>query len=488
MACIVTAFVLALCALDHHAFGSAVQYKEHRFKTKVDHFSFHSNKTFEMRYLLGDQHWDRDGGPIFIYTGNENAIEGFALSAGLLWEWAPEFSALVIFAEHRFFGSSLPFGDRSFESPNHLGYLTSEQAMADYADLLLHLKYTLPGARKSPVVAFGGSYGAMLAAWMRSKYPHLVDAALASGGPFKMPPGLAPCSTYSEAVTKAYRAESEACVEAIRESWLVMERLASTVSGCELLRKKFNTCQPLHPDNYTIFRDTVRDTYGVVAMANYPDAADLVGSLPANPVKVVCEQFVNAPKTKLGLVDAAAKAMGMFMAGNSTRQCLDVFFYKTGLRTYQFMTCTVLMQPFCGNGVSDMFYPFTWNATAEKERCQREFGITPDFYGTILMYGGSEFSTATNIIFSNGELDPWSALGILEPPSDDVVVLEIPGAAHHTDLRFASPVDSEAVKEARKVEKNYVRQWIAARDSRPAQKLRVVARRARSGLLHERVF
>ena len=66
---------------------------------------------------------------------------------------------------------SLSFVTQGLE---HLGYLTSEQALADFAVLITHLKATLPGAATSPVIAFGGSYGGMLTAWMRMKYPHIV--------------------------------------------------------------------------------------------------------------------------------------------------------------------------------------------------------------------------------------------------------------------------------------------------------------------------
>lgn len=90
-----------------------------------------------------------------------------------MWDWAPDFGALLIFAEHRFYGETLPFGEKSFDSVEQYRYLTVEQAMADFADLVGHIKKKWPVKK---VVAFGGSYGGMLAAWMRIKYPWLIDA------------------------------------------------------------------------------------------------------------------------------------------------------------------------------------------------------------------------------------------------------------------------------------------------------------------------
>jgi lysosomal Pro-X carboxypeptidase len=62
------------------------------------------------------------------------------------------------FVQHRYYGESLPFGNRSVDYTERLGYLTSTQALADYAILINSLKQNL-SAVDSPVVVFGGSYG-----------------------------------------------------------------------------------------------------------------------------------------------------------------------------------------------------------------------------------------------------------------------------------------------------------------------------------------
>lgn len=61
-----------------------------------------------------------------------------------------------------------------FKSPQKMNYLTSEQALADFAVLINYIKGSVAGAANSSVVAFGGSYGGMLSAWMRIKYPNMI--------------------------------------------------------------------------------------------------------------------------------------------------------------------------------------------------------------------------------------------------------------------------------------------------------------------------
>lgn len=46
--------------------------------------------------------------------------------------------------------------------------------MADFAVLLTNIKLKF-GNGNNPIIAIGGSYGGMLAAWMRLKYGHIIN-------------------------------------------------------------------------------------------------------------------------------------------------------------------------------------------------------------------------------------------------------------------------------------------------------------------------
>ena len=59
-----------------------------------------------MRYLYYSDWVNKtdDSTPIFFYAGNEGDIESFYNNTGLMFSWAEEYKALVLFGEHRYYG------------------------------------------------------------------------------------------------------------------------------------------------------------------------------------------------------------------------------------------------------------------------------------------------------------------------------------------------------------------------------------------------
>lgn len=60
----------------------------------------------------------------YLDAGNEGDVTVYVNHTGLMWENAPQFGALLVFAEHRYYGLSQPFGDAALK---HIQYLTHEQ-------------------------------------------------------------------------------------------------------------------------------------------------------------------------------------------------------------------------------------------------------------------------------------------------------------------------------------------------------------------------
>jgi lysosomal Pro-X carboxypeptidase len=142
-------FIVALATILTSS--AAFKYTTKTLDVLLDHFTFTDNATFPMRYLINESSVKDHKSPILFYTGNEGDIELFAENTGFVWRAAEELGAMVVFAEHRFYGKTMPFGNESYKDPQHLGYLTSEQALADFAELLEFLNPD----RVRPVICFG---------------------------------------------------------------------------------------------------------------------------------------------------------------------------------------------------------------------------------------------------------------------------------------------------------------------------------------------
>lgn len=451
-------------------------YETKHYTQKLDHFNFVNNKTFQQRYLVSSKRWKRSG-PIFFYTGNEGDITWFANNTGFMWDSASMFDAMLVFAEHRYYGESLPFGAESYKSPKYLGYLSSEQALADFATLIDHIKGTYPGAQESPVIAIGGSYGGMLSAWLRMKYPHAVIGALAASAPVLQFSGITPCEAFYSIVTKDFQQQGgDVCVNSIKRSWNITKKYGKTASGRESLSSIFKLCKPLKKaDDVTKLEDWLSETWVNLAMVDYPYRASFLEPLPAWPVQVACKHLQNNKLDDKELLAAIAGAVGEYYNSTGKAKCFNISQQAVsflGDEGWYFQACTEMVMPLCTDGIHDMFTVQKWDFDAYVKDCQKERHVTPLKYWAETQYGGQNIQAHSNIIFSNGLLDPWSAGGVLKSVSDSLVAILIEAGAHHLDLRHSNPKDPPSVLEARKRERAYFAKWIAdyrKENKQPAQ-------------------
>ncbi|KAM3202203.1 hypothetical protein P3L10_029827 [Capsicum annuum] len=130
----------------------------------LDHFNYgpKSYKTLKQRYIINSKYWggSNSSSPIFAYFGAEYSINNDPLDIGFLTDFAPQFKALLVYIEHRYYGKSRLFGtmEEALKDEDTRGYFNSAQAIADYAELLLHIKEKY-SAQKSPIIVIGGSCG-----------------------------------------------------------------------------------------------------------------------------------------------------------------------------------------------------------------------------------------------------------------------------------------------------------------------------------------
>ncbi|VDK73266.1 unnamed protein product [Gongylonema pulchrum] len=98
------------------------------------------------------------------------------------------------------------------------------------------------------------------------------------------------------------------------------------------------------------------------------------------------------------------------------------------------------------------------------EEATSSIGYVPELYhldGVPIRYG-TTYDAASNIIFTNGNLDPWSGGGVYEDSpgikqamKNGVYTFNIKDAAHHLDLRTPNSCDPPSVTSARSQVPNF---------------------------------
>ncbi|KAJ8256270.1 hypothetical protein COCON_G00184220 [Conger conger] len=414
------------------------------FTQRLDHFNGADSRIWKQRYFVNDTFFRSDG-PVFLMIGGEGPANPAWMQFGSWLTYAQKLGALCLMLEHRFYGKSHPTEDMS---TLNLQYLSSLQALADLA----HFRVVMAdshGLADRKWVAFGGSYPGSLAAWFRLKYPHLVHAAVATSAPVH---AVVNFPEYLEVVHRSLAAESLDCPLLVQKaSDTLLERLKDPKTY-DNITKDFGLCEKLQiqsDKDSAYFLETLAGNFMDVVQYNQ-DNREFEGAIGTNiTIQVLCGVMLDA---SLGQPYDRYAAVARLMLQTFSQKCLDASYANylrdmrntswsspaSGGRQWVYQTCTEFgfyqstdspNQPFGG-------FPLPYHV----QQCADIYdpsltldSITTAAQQTNERYGGYDIRTS-RIVFPNGSIDPWHALGITRDLSDDLPAIFIQGTAHCANM------------------------------------------------------
>ncbi|XP_018566061.1 putative serine protease K12H4.7 isoform X2 [Anoplophora glabripennis] len=418
------------------ALKSSVYVSQAYFTQKLDHES-NDEITWSQRYFVNKEYFNTTANNVvFLMLGGESEASERWMIYGSWLVSAQKYGALLFQLEHRFYGKSHPFSDLSTEN---LRYLSSEQALADAANFIkaMNEQYSLPSDVKW--IVFGGSYSGSLAAWLRLKYPDLVQGAVSTSGPL-----LAKLDFYEyfQVVIDDLAAISQECVNNLTTAMKQVDDLLYNPSDEESLTSIFNLCEPiegLDVDGFEVanFYTSLTDAFASVAQSS---------GLLEFTIDDLCDPLTdqNGGKEIVRLSNVVNRIHGTQYGCLSYDYATYVAYLKDtkkngDLRQWIYQTCT----------------EFGWYQTTSREDkifgkgcsidfntnlCVEVFGksfnetfINAQIDRTNANYGGIDIAVS-NVVYVHGSLDPWHAAGLTETTNPDSPVIFIEGTSHCADM------------------------------------------------------
>lgn len=349
----------------------------------------------------------REGGPIFVHVGGDFEIGTFWIEHGHFFDIAMDLNGIIFAFETRFFGQNRPTGDTS---TGNLRFLTSEQILADMAQLIDHIKREDPRLADAKVVLAGPQLGGNLATWFRVKYPHYVDGIWSSSSFVEARLNF---REYFEAIGDDLRElGSDNC---FRRTWRAFRTMENLVAGgrAEVLNEMFHLCHPLN------------DASDLEVQRFFVEIAETVSAGVINggrgAIDDMCEALTSSESTNDLVAFAEWFSYEHIRGGCFQQSFQEVVDYHSepewsslgviyGRRQFLYLQCT----EFGWFATTDsMNQPFGTRITLSyfTELCRQVFGdwiteaMNENVNRTNAVFGGVQ-PAITNAFFTNGGLDP----------------------------------------------------------------------------------
>ncbi|XP_033832305.2 thymus-specific serine protease [Periophthalmus magnuspinnatus] len=463
-------------AKGHKGFGKFVRRlhtiqkpQEQWFTQKLDHFNGQDSRVWKQRYFVNDTFAQPDG-PVFLMIGGEGPANPIWMDHGTWLTYAEKLGALCFMLEHRFYGKSRPTSDLSTDS---LHFLSSRQALADLA----HFRTTIAeiwGLSDRKWMAFGGSYPGSLAAWFRLKYPHLVHASVATSAPVHAQVNF---PEYLEVVRRSLASENANCPLLVKKASDTLVELLKDPTTYDNITQDFNLCGKLQiqtESDSAYFLETLAGNFMDVVQYNQDNRA-FEGVIGTNiTIEALCGVMADA---SLGDPYSRYAAVARLMMENFSMKCLNVSFNyyvqdmtntswegpaAGGGRQWVYQTCTEFGfyqstdspdQPFAG-------FPLDYQV----KQCADFYNVSAEQLADAVAqtneyYGGYDIRSS-RIVFPNGSIDPWHALGITLDITPDLPAVFIKGTAHCANMYPARAEDPVQLVMARDHIFLLLQQWL----------------------------
>jgi hypothetical protein len=318
----------------------------------------------------------------------------------------------------------------------------------------------------------------MLASFARIEYPQLFHASISSSAPVYAKLDM---TEYNNVVARAFSLASvggsELCSEAIADGHARVGKMMAFDAGRRELAQMF----PLvgaHGADWLLEREN-QAAFAGNGVAYFPaQDNDPACTGAACNIAKICEIMLSPEGMcnvhRLAKV-ASAQASGNVIAPRAAMSPrrrhsapaprpdapLDYWGYQTCTEFGFYQTCEV--------GSSCFFTQGLVLLNESLQFCQEEFGIDVSaikaaIVATNKRYGGLHPDappiTASRILYVNGDVDPWSGLGITLPLSETLPAFVVHGASHHAWTHPSKSTDLPSIVDARKRISAQLFEWL----------------------------